>query len=236
MPTKPKTQQPQGGLQKRDQFETPAYATRLLLPYIPESVHTIWEPACGSGRIARVLEFRYGVVKSDLLHGPEYDFFTYQPGFGFDAVVTNPPFSGKKKFFDRCLSYGVPFALLIPADYSGWVIQAMKVGCEKIVPERRIDYYTPDTVELVWKGQTLDAANKNSPNPCKKSEVPEGLWTAWAEEPWAPARYPSVDAIPTALIAKYSAAQFHSLWLTWGFKMGRTETFVPLSNETKRRG
>jgi hypothetical protein len=42
------------------------------------------------------------------------------------------------------LELDVPFALLIPADYSGWMIQAVDFyGCIKIIPTRRIDYITP---------------------------------------------------------------------------------------------
>jgi hypothetical protein len=33
-----------------DQYETPAWVTRALIPHLPESIGKIWEPACGSGK------------------------------------------------------------------------------------------------------------------------------------------------------------------------------------------
>jgi len=60
-------------------------------------------------------------------------------------------FSGnslKKKFFEKCIEYNLPLALLIPADYSLWVIDAIrKYGCEKIIPDHRIDYITPNQIK-----------------------------------------------------------------------------------------
>ena len=62
--TPPKTPNiPQG----RDTFETPNYAINLLIPFIPKDVSSIWEPACGSGRITRRLEsIGYRVVSTDI--------------------------------------------------------------------------------------------------------------------------------------------------------------------------
>lgn len=175
--------------QGRDNFQTPAYATKLLLPFIPENTPNIWECACGSGKISEVLlKNGYGCVGTDLSLGKKYNFLTMD--FPSDekykkntAIITNPPFSLKRKFYDRCRFHEIPFALLIPADYSGWVIDALwKDGAEKIIPSRRIDYITPSG---------LSGATGNTSN-------------------------------------------FHSLWLTWGFGLGKTETFVELTNEMKK--
>lgn len=242
MATKPKTPQPQTPteVQGRDRFETPAYATKLLLPFIPYKVDSIWECAAGSGRIARVLEEAgYVVLQTDLLMGAEYDFLTMGLPAGMDALITNPPYSLKEKFFLRALDLKIPFAFLIPADYSGWVIRALKDhGAQKVIPTRRIDYYTPDTVELVWRGMTLDIHNRQrrakGMEPLKKSQITDDFWKWMSGEPWAPARFPDVDSIPLKLVAKYSAAQFHSMWLTWGFDLGSSEVFVELTSEMKK--
>lgn len=178
-------EKPQG----RDLFQTPAYASKLLIPFIPQDKKVVWECACGQGKITKVLtENKYDVLSTDLAFGEEYNFLT--TNFPMDEVykknaviITNPPFSLKRKFYDRCRFHGVPFALLIPADYSGWVIDALwKDGAEKIIPSRRIDYITPSG---------LSGATGNTSN-------------------------------------------FHSLWLTWGFGLGKTETFVELTNEMKK--
>lgn len=177
----PKTKIPQSETpgQLRDMFGTPAYAVRLLLPFL-KPFKQIWECAAGEGRIAKVLrEARHRTLETDILRG--FDFLKDIMSFPFDCIVTNPPFSLKKKFYLKCMDYGVPFALLVPADYSIWVIEAVnKFGCEKIIPTRRIDYITPNG-------------------------------KSGAE----------------------SHAQFHSLWLTKGLGLGRTETYVELTKKMK---
>jgi hypothetical protein len=182
-------------VQGRDLFQTPNYAVDLLVPYLPKSVEWVWEPAAGEGKIVKRLE-NHGlrVIPSDLrgygdrepVNFLELSYNNY-PGEldvfdGQVAIITNPPFSLKKQFYDACRSYGIPFALLIPADYSMWTIKACMDGAEKIVPTRRIDYITP--------------SGKSG--------------------------------------ATGQSADFHSLWLTWGFNLGKTETFVELSLKGKK--
>ena len=132
-------------VQDRDQFQTPAYAVELLLPYIPVGVQRIWEPAAGSGNIVRALNAAgYGASGTDLSFGAAMNFLTYDRDISFDAIVTNPPFSLKREFCERCLYFGKPFALLIPYDMNVWLFRAMRdYGCRWVVPERRIDFITP---------------------------------------------------------------------------------------------
>jgi hypothetical protein len=175
--------------QGRDSFETPNYATRLLIPYIPENIKTVWECACGNGKISSILakENKYTIINSDLKYSESYNFLTMELPKELDksksCIITNPPFSLKRRFYDRCKFHGIPFALLIPADYAGWIIDALRFdNAEKIIPTRRVDYITPTG---------LSGASGHTSN-------------------------------------------FHSLWLTWGFGLGKTETFVELTNEMKK--
>lgn len=50
------------------------------------------------------------VVYSHIDNGQ--DFFKYEPK-EWDIIVSNPPFSNKRKFFERALSFNKPFALLM---------------------------------------------------------------------------------------------------------------------------
>jgi len=141
----PQSREPSG----RDMFQTPNYATELLVPFIPKHVRRVWECAFGKGKITGVLwKHGYDVAETDL-HAAytvnQMNFLTERRGYmNYDAIITNPPFSSKKQFFLRALEYDVPVAMLIPADYSGWVIDCiMNKGCQKIVPTRRVDYITP---------------------------------------------------------------------------------------------
>lgn len=185
MPRKPKNPQSEtpNEVSGRDLFQTPNYAVDILMPFIRQ-LHlreSIWECAAGLGKIVkRLSDHNYFAVGTDLKDG--FNFLTDSPEFKFGCIVTNPPFSLKRKFYEQCRSYDVPFALLIPADYSGWIIKAVQEGAEKIIPTRRIDYITPT-----------------------------GLSGAGGH-----------------------TSYYHSMWLTWGFCLGRTETFVELTNEMKK--
>lgn len=197
-PTKTKAQQPVTPLapQNRDLFQTPNYAVDLLLPFIPEDkVHTVWEPASGDGKIVRRilektdLDVYASDIRESVYINNEIRNFLIQDlppvdmlADGNFSIITNPPFSLKRQFYNRCRYFNVPFALLIPAEYCGWLIRAIQEGAEKIIPTRRIDFITP-------KGKSG---------------------------------------------ATGQTADFHSMWLTWGFNLGKTETFVELSLEDKK--
>ena len=172
--------------QKRDTFQTPNYAVDLLIPFIPKYIKRIWEPACVDLKISkRLLDVGYSVLSSDIRVSNDdviklnflTELCTEQP----QCIITNPPYSVKAEFIERAFEYGVPFAFLINADYSGQQIDWIMRGCEKIIPNRRIDYITP--------------SGRNGST---------------------------------------SASQFHSMWLTFGFNLGRTETFVDLPVKEKK--
>lgn len=144
--------------QPRDNFQTPNYATELLIPFIPKNIKFIWECACGNLKITNILKnHNYEVISTDIIYElvrPNIEDNIYYKNFilhnpihleeNKSAIITNPPYSIKRKFFQKCLELDVPFALLISGDYSLWTIDAIrKYDCEKIVPDRRIDYITP---------------------------------------------------------------------------------------------
>ena len=125
---------------------------------------------------------------------------------------------------------GLRFALLIPADISLWTIDAVrKYNCEKIIPTRRVDYLTPHICDLVWRGQV----NETYGTKYKKTEDMDGDFIDKALREVH--KFNIVDEIPEKLIRKYSSSDFHSMWLTWGFGLGKSETFVELTNEMKNR-
>ena len=187
---KPKNPQKENlvGIDGRDLFQTPNYATELLVPFLDRFLTTfplrkshIWKCAAGEYKITKVLENHgFLVTSTDLRMSVPFNFLTDTSLLmDIDCIVTNPPFSLKRKFYLKCREYNKPFALLIPADYSGWIIDAIRFdGAEKIIPSRRIDFITPNYAD--------------------------------------------------------SHAQFHSMWLTWGFGLGKSETFVELTTEMKK--
>jgi hypothetical protein len=177
---------------RRDSFQTPAYAVDLLVPFIPITITHIWECAAGYRRISdRLMDWGFNVFSSDIREDLEdvtpYNFLLDLPRTDVyrhpTAIITNPPFSLKQLFFKKCLEYELPFALLIPTDYCGWIIDGIRIhGAEKIIPTRRINYITPSG---------LSEDNGHTSN-------------------------------------------FHSMWLTWGFNLGKTETFIELTKEMRK--
>jgi hypothetical protein len=148
MPRKPKTTQPEipNKVQGRDLFETPNYATELLVPFIPKDINTIWECACGDYKITNVLKSKgYDTFSSDLKYGANFliTHYIFSPPINI-CIITNPPFSLKQKFFNKCIEYNLPFALLLPFDMNMWLCEAFdKYDCQALVPNRRINYITP---------------------------------------------------------------------------------------------
>ena len=128
-----------------DHFQTPMWAIYLILSYIPDGAK-IWEPACGEGNIVKhLMNNDITCHGTDLMHG--FDFlssFIEIPEF--DMILTNPPFSTKDLWLEKCYDIGKPFALLLPITaLEGKDRQAMykKHGVEVLMPHKRVDYETP---------------------------------------------------------------------------------------------
>ena len=63
-----------------------------------------------SNFVVLLKEWGHKVVHSHIWEGK--DFFEYEPE-EFDLIVSNPPFTNKRAIFERALSFGKPFALLM---------------------------------------------------------------------------------------------------------------------------
>lgn len=245
MPRKPKTNQNENieDVSGRDLFQTPCYAVDLLVPFLQEFKRKrIWECAAGLGKIVRRLQDHgFDIYGSDLQSDefPRVNFLTQHNGQDFDVIVTNTPFSLKKKFYEQCIRYGRPFALLIPADYSRWIIDAVrKHGAEKIIPSRRIDYITPNTLRRIWEGETWEIVKREMD--LESPLITMQMYIDSYPMEWQHTmvenkqfKFDSIYSAPAHLLRKYSSSYFHSMWLTWGFGLGRSETFVELTNEMK---
>lgn len=94
-----------------DERYTPKYAVLPIIKYLPPHA-VVWCPfdTDNSEFVLVLKEHGFKVVHSHKLTGR--DFFEYEPEH-WDIIVSNPPFSAKKRIFERCLSFGKPFALLM---------------------------------------------------------------------------------------------------------------------------
>ena len=93
-----------------DECYTPDYGVEPILKYIPEG-DIVWCPFdTEDSQFVIQISKQNEVVRSHIDTGQ--DFFDYEP-HAWDIIVSNPPFTNKRKFFERALNLGKPFALIM---------------------------------------------------------------------------------------------------------------------------
>lgn len=124
-----------------DDFQTPPQALVPLLPYL-KSEWTIWEPASGNGNLVKELSsLGFQVSASDILTGD--DFLLVEKKC--DCIITNPPYSLKQEFLERCYALRKPFALLMPLTALETAKRQnlyRKHGIEIILMPKRVNFET----------------------------------------------------------------------------------------------
>lgn len=124
-------------------FQTPEESLDPLIPYLKKE-WLIWECASGKGNLVNgLLKKGFKVKGTDILDG--IDFLTTGSAM-IDCIITNPPYSLKEKFLERCYQIGKPFALLLPlTTFETKKRQELfkKYGVEVIFLNKRINFETP---------------------------------------------------------------------------------------------
>lgn len=93
-----------------DECYTPGYGVSPILEFIPKGA-TVWCPFdTAESEFVKQIAPQNEVVHSHISEGK--DFFTYEPKH-WDVMVSNPPFTNKRKYFERALAFGKPFALIM---------------------------------------------------------------------------------------------------------------------------
>lgn len=133
-----------------DTYETPAWVTQALIPHLPIVQQAIWEPACGSGKMAQALgELGIVVVASDIVSGMDFLEQKRAPG-PVEAIVTNPPYNLAPEFIWHAMHLLEPVrgwaAFLLRTDFDHARGRAALFGdCRqfacKIVLRRRIRWF-----------------------------------------------------------------------------------------------
>lgn len=97
---------------KNDECMTLPYAVKPILKYIPKG-SIVWCPFDkeDSQFVIHLKEAGFKVINTHIDYGQ--DFYTYEPP-KWDVIVSNPPFTNKRKIFERALSFDKPFALIAP--------------------------------------------------------------------------------------------------------------------------
>ena len=93
-----------------DECYTPEYAVKPILEYIPKDA-IVWCPFdTDESHFVKQISQTNHVEYSHLNKGE--DFFQYEPD-DWDIMLSNPPFTDKRKYFERALSFNKPFALIM---------------------------------------------------------------------------------------------------------------------------
>lgn len=127
---------------RSDEFGTPKEAIYPLITYLKKDWR-IWECAWGNGSLAKHLRSEgFEVCGSEAIDFLEIP----MPLEDFDCIITNPPYSMKEEFLEKCYEYGKPFALLMPltaleGKRRGEIFR--KYGISLIIPNKRINFITP---------------------------------------------------------------------------------------------
>jgi hypothetical protein len=128
-----------------DLYETPEWVTLALMAQLPKGLH-IWEPACGSGKMVRVLAREHIVEATDITTGA--DFLKTENSYGCNAIITNPPFQLAQEFIEHALTQTDFVAMLLRVDFDSAKSRRHLFGecaafAKKVVLTKRIVWFEP---------------------------------------------------------------------------------------------
>ena len=126
---------------KQDEMYTPRYGVLPLLEFLPKNAK-VWCPfdTLDSQFVKVLKENGISVINSHIDSGQ--DFYSYEPE-EWDILVSNPPFTRKRQIFERALSFGKPFALLMT---NTWLNDAAPkqlfydIDLQLLMFDKRIEY------------------------------------------------------------------------------------------------
>lgn len=167
-----------------DFYPTPHEVTTALMEFLHKShildKHSIiWEPACGDGAMARIIEsFHHRVISSDIaqecdINGKQFpagnsgtDFLLTNNEDYKDvhAIITNPPFNLSEAFIVKALSIAPIVAMVLKSQY--WHAK------------KRLPVFTANppayVLPLTWRPDFLNGEKGGAP-------TMEVMWTVWVK-------------------------------------------------------
>jgi hypothetical protein len=159
------------GREGNDFYRTPPHVTEALLR-VESFPDLVWEPACGDGAMADVLEQAgYFVTCTDLIdrgRGEAGRDFLAEPALLAPAIITNPPFRIAEDFVTHALALGASHVAMLLR--LAWLEGA----------KRRDRVFAPHPPARVWvmsKRPTL--WNGSDPNPRTTGGAMAYAWFVW---------------------------------------------------------
>ena len=152
---------------KDDIFPTPEWVTESLMSHVKFD-GVVYEPACGYGHMAKVIEKWNKCCasdKNDLGYGQVRDFLENPPKMS--NRVTNPPYSHVKEFIDTAL-----------ANTTGKV--AMPCRIEFLSALSRQEWFNKfPPAEILILGRRLKCWNKNTQDFSGATSAFSHIWIVW---------------------------------------------------------
>lgn len=132
---------------EQDEYYTPLYAIIPIEKYLKRN-SVIWCPFDKPESLyVRYFELMgHRVVHSHIDTGG--DFFKLEPPEGCDYIISNPPYSLKTEVFERLMTFGIPFAMLVGSAglYAARArFDIFKTGIEQMNFSKRISFMTDYT-------------------------------------------------------------------------------------------
>ena len=130
-----------------DEMYTPNYAVLPILEYI-EKDWVVWFPFdTKCSEFVREISKTNRVIFSHIDNGE--DFYEHEPTEHWDCLISNPPFTNKRRIFERALSFNKPIALLMSNTwlndkYSKWVFYESDRDMQLLMFDKRIKYIKPN--------------------------------------------------------------------------------------------
>ena len=131
---------------KNDEIWTPPEAVLPLIKYLPGKIEDeafyfgrqriYWEMCPGSGQLVDILSDEGLQVVTAI----NWNSLEKEP-MAWDVIVTNPPWSQKHLFLERCMGLEKPFALLLPVRTLGVRrCQVLLYDIDVLFLARRVDF------------------------------------------------------------------------------------------------
>jgi hypothetical protein len=147
----------------QDLFETHRDSVLPIIPIIKKFVGdsgVILEPCYGNGAITNVLEEHgFTVINFDKFTMEVSTDFLADPVAECDLIVTNPPFSKKRQFIERCFELRIPFLMLLPIDtmFRAGIMPFFSKGIQVFILPKRSKFLNngewKNYGECVWFGK-----------------------------------------------------------------------------------
>ena len=140
---------------KHDFYQTPPSATKALLDK-EDFDKTVWECACGTGAISKVLEeYHYQVISEDLIsrgYGHSGLDFLKTKQKKAESLITNPPFKLSVAFWKKCIELDIrKYAFLLRLQ---WLEGQQRSKLFKEHPFKRL-YVFSKRIELTKAGKNI---------------------------------------------------------------------------------